>query len=277
MSGTRQPVKVLEKALDLLWTLAEEPGRLTPLARKAGFNPPTAYRILETMTYRGLIWKAPDTGIYSLGPGAFFLLSRLEDSGAGFSGLTDDALRKLAAETGETATVHVRLGDRRVCVAEAPSPQALRYSAGVGSSAPLHVGAAGKAICAFVPESEQAAILARISFVNTTESGVQNLADLHGEIARIKERGYATSTGERVVGAAAVSVPIRTDSRLVGVLSLLGPESRMPEERVAELAPTMKEVADRLAQDIERAANRQSGVDAKRASEEAAGDREIGE
>ena len=76
------------------------------------------------------------------------------------------------------------------------------------------------------------------------------------EVAEARERGWAESAGERVPGAAAVSVPVRVDDAggyadddagsYIASLSVLGPADRLPPGRRRELAVVLQETAERI-------------------------------
>ena len=52
------------------------------------------------------------------------------------------AMGKLAADTGETANLYIRVGRTRVCLAQAQGTLSVRHTIAVGSSLPLWGGAA---------------------------------------------------------------------------------------------------------------------------------------
>lgn len=78
----------------------------------------------------------------------------------------------------------------------------MRYTVGVGADAPLHVGAAGKVLIAWMSEQELEQVLPR-DLEALTDFTITSLDVLRAELAEVRERGWAESHGERMVGASA--------------------------------------------------------------------------
>jgi len=144
--------------------------------------------------------------------------------------LTRDAtlakIRPVMAEfvrrTNETVSWFRRVGWNQVVVEAIPSSHPVRYVLDVGTSFPLYVGAAGKAHLASLPIDEVEAYLADLRPAAFTRHLVDPQA-LAAELAVIRSRGYATSSGERVEGAASVAVAVAGSGGTLGVLGVMFP------------------------------------------------------
>jgi DNA-binding IclR family transcriptional regulator len=80
-----------------------------------------------------------------------------------------------------------------------------------------------------------------------TETTYTTLAALDEQLAQVRLRGYATCTGEYESSAWGVSAPVVDRSgRLVAVLSIWGPGSRVTEERFDVLGPLVHTAAASL-------------------------------
>jgi IclR family acetate operon transcriptional repressor len=69
-----------------------------------------------------------------------------------------DTLRAIWEKTEETVA-----DDRRVCIAELPSPQVLSFKRGVGYSDEISIRASGRAILAFSDDDSRQRLLIRMS------------------------------------------------------------------------------------------------------------------
>jgi DNA-binding IclR family transcriptional regulator len=70
---------------------------------------------------------------------------------------------------------------------------------------------------------------------------------LAAELALVRERGYATSAGERQGDAASVAAPVfGLSDDVVGAISVCGPRYRMSEELVGLIAPRVVAVAEHI-------------------------------
>jgi DNA-binding IclR family transcriptional regulator len=70
------------------------------------------------------------------------------------------ALGAVRDASGETASLHIRAGDRRICIAEELSNQPISVSFGIGQSHPLMAGAAGKAIMSLTSDDQVERLIA---------------------------------------------------------------------------------------------------------------------
>ena len=109
-----------------------------------------------------------------------------------------------------------------MCIQEYRSRQALSYSRGVGYTAPIHDGASGKVILAFLPEPQRDVILRSVENVLRREA-------LKDELKRIRSAGLAVTRSELIVGSMAIAAPIfdAADTVLLGSVCLFGPEVRL--------------------------------------------------
>jgi len=224
-------VRVIERSLDILEALSAGPRTLSEICRDTKLSKGTAFRLLAGLSHRGVVVKDPSTNRYMLGPGLLRLVSGAVSGLAGVATLGRDVLAELATATGETVALHVQVGLERVCIHEIPSTQAIRYTSSVGSSAPLSVGSAGKVLLASMHVDERDRFLALLN-----DDAVDG--DLRSTLDTVASNGWAVSTGERVTGASAISVPVRSD-QLLFALSVLGPTARLSEERLLEFLPEL--------------------------------------
>ncbi len=240
---TRERVQVIERATDILELLAQGAATLTEISSRTGLAKGTAFRILSGLGYGDRVLKDPLTNRYALGPGTWRLAQVASDALGSVALIAGPSLTALRQATEETVTLNIRMGLERVCVAELRSPHPLLHTAGVGSRIPLHVGASGKAILAFTEGDERERILDRLTYEPITSATVGGREQLVEELSLVRERGWAMSVGERIPGAAGVSVPVRGASGLVLSLSLLGPAERMTSDRRSDLTRLLMESA----------------------------------
>ncbi|RFC70753.1 IclR family transcriptional regulator [Streptomyces sp. AcE210] len=239
------PMRSVDRALDVLGVLedARHPLRLSDLARRAELHVATAQRILNVLVDRGYAAKE-DSG-YVAGPAAvatahaFLVNNRL-------SPVALPVLQELAATTGLTPTLFVRVGSARVPIARVEGRNPLRYQLPIGDKLPLHLGA-GKALLAWLPEDERAAYVAAAAPF-TRASGEQITAEeLTAELRRVHDDGYALAQGERVLDVTSVSAPVLKGGTLLGALSIVGPSSDLPESDHPRIITEVRRAAEAIA------------------------------
>jgi DNA-binding IclR family transcriptional regulator len=233
----REPrTATLTKAIDVLTALLAGPRSLAVICKKTDLPKPTVHRLLDGLTYQNLVIQVDDDGTYALGPGCLRLAEAATKDGGGLAGVAWPVLEQLWTDTEETVTLHVRVATQRVCITELISMGTLRYVSGVGSSAPLTVGSAGKVLLAFLAPSEQRDVLDRLRLDPVAAQSIPEPEALRTELAKVRRQGWARSFGERVLGAGAFSSPVFAGSgRLLAALSVLGPAERFGPDREAFL------------------------------------------
>jgi DNA-binding IclR family transcriptional regulator len=210
-------VGVLDKAVVILSFLSEEgPATLAEVVGGTGLSRPTAHRLLAALEAHGIVGRAG--GRYSLG-------LRLLGWGNKVVGLdlveaARPVLAALRDETGESAQLYVREGDRRVCLVSAErAGGGLKDIVPVGAVLPLVRGSGGKVLLAWAEDGE------RLPSIKTAE------------LAEIRDQGWVESVAEREAGVASVSAPVfGADGTLRAAVCASGPISRLgehPGERLA--------------------------------------------
>ena len=240
------PVRAVERAVSILTALGAEDLRLVDLAGRLGLHKATVIRLLASLMDAGLV-ERDERDRYLLGPAVLRLAARQLAGHRRLVGFLRDALERIRAATGETVTVHVRVATDRVCVDELESPQAIAYRAGVGQRAPMHIGSAGKVLLAFLPDGERLALLRQLRLVRITERSITSLDRLEAELAQVRRLGYAFSSGERVIGASAVSVPVLdAEDHVVAAVSVLAPAPRLVGREQARCVEILKREVPRV-------------------------------
>jgi DNA-binding IclR family transcriptional regulator len=238
-------VQSVERAVALLEAVASgsvdgEP--VAVLAERCGLNRATAWRLLGTLEAHGLVDRDPATQRYTVG----FAVSRLAAS-AGVAGLVRRAhpvLVRLSERTGETADLAVARALGLTYVDEVAPPSVLAAN-WLGRQVPLHATSSGKALLAWLPDSEVAALLEH-RLTRYTDATVTSLRALRVDLEQTRQRGYGSCVGELEPTLNGVSAPVLDGhGRPMAVLSVWGPRDRVPPERFAELgALTMSAAAE---------------------------------
>ena len=244
---TRTPPRPssIEKAIDVLFCfdLQRPQLRLAEISQHLGLHKSTAHRLLSLLKKKGLVVVDPMTQLYSLGPALVelaWIVLRQQD----LRSLCRPFLEQLRQATNETVSLNIRMGNKRVCIEELPSDQEVKYSQAMGLTAPLHVGAPGKALLAFLPPDECEHVLATLTLEALTPETITDLEALRTELDRTRARGYAVSVGERSPWAAAVAAPIRDRSgQTIVAVSVLGPSHRLTAKVLKDLGGQVIKVA----------------------------------
>jgi DNA-binding IclR family transcriptional regulator len=234
------PAGALERAVELLHHLGEQPTELTvaELASEAGMPTSTAYRLLGELEQHGLVQRGAGSTV-ALGT-RLVALGRTAE--AGLRGRVVQpamaVMTELSRQTEETVILTAPCAREAIVLHVVETEvHPVRLSYAVFRRAPIHRGASGKILAAFLEPSERRRLLDAV--------GDPGLAP---ELDRIRATGSVMTVGELDQGAAAVAAPILDRrGRLVAGLSIAG-----PAQRITAHAAAMTAAVTAAAQRIER-------------------------
>jgi IclR family transcriptional regulator, KDG regulon repressor len=147
-------------------------------------------------------------------------------------------MQSLHQETAETVNLIVLDGDDCLYIHQISAPMPIRASSAVGHRAPAIYPASGKALLAFGPDPEKRvrAIFAKQKAPKPTVK----LATLLDEISTIRKKGVAFSiSGWREGINSVAGVIIGPNGLPAGAIALSGPQERMSDERMNQLAQSV--------------------------------------
>ncbi|MEK7310595.1 MAG: IclR family transcriptional regulator [Chloroflexota bacterium] len=241
--GTQAVMRAV--ALLKAFTDAQPELGLTELARAAGLNKTTAFRMLTALESAGLIAKNHETDAYRLGPEAISLGGRAIRANH-LHLASRPELEALAQKTGETATLEVLTGGETLILDEVLSHYFIGATPSIGTRWPAHATSTGKVMLADLPEDRLEVVLSG-RLAKPTANTIASQPALRRELARVREQGYAVGDEELEMGFVAVGAPVRNhEGRVVAAISVGGPSVRLTSERIAELAPRVVQAAGRI-------------------------------
>jgi IclR family transcriptional regulator, acetate operon repressor len=252
--GNSTPTATVRRVTAVLDAFIAAGGDLgvTELASQLGLAKSVVHRLVTALTEAEYLSQAAGTRRYALGPKALRLglvavgQINIRERSVGY-------LRALARETGETATLSMLVGDHRVYAEQVESVQPVRQSIQIGSSAPLYLGASGKAILAFLAPAARAAILGAVTSAgaNRADGSPIDVDGLGRELEGIRRRGYATSQSERVLGATSAAAPVFDHhGNVVGSISVAGVTVRHGKPELARFGKLATAYANRLSSEL---------------------------
>jgi IclR family transcriptional regulator, acetate operon repressor len=216
------------------------------LAGRLGVSPSTVHRLVTDLERIGLVSRTSN-GSYRLGL-EFLRIAWTTTARFPLHEMASDTLRELADESGESSFFGVFGEQRRemMFTLTVESPHPLRYTLPEGIWLPLHAGASGLAILAFLPQDVRAEI-ARGPLDAATNRTLVDAETLLVRLDKIREEGYAITHGERIEGAIAIAAPVFGPSgNVVGTTGITIPEARFNAAHSSSLATLVRGAATRL-------------------------------
>lgn len=217
------------------------------LARDLDVPKSTLHRILASLVTADMLKLDDRTEKYCPGPG-LLRFGRLLRPGSELIDACSDEMERLRAVTGETVTLATMIHDQRMNVYELESKLPLRFTSEVNRPYPVIYGATGRVLLAHRAPDEQERIIRRIKSSSEVPVGRPNVSvdELLSNLASVRAKGFAVSSGEVVAGGVAVAVPVSRGDKAACALAVYAPEVRVPTERVPDLVAELRLSAEKV-------------------------------
>ncbi len=245
-------IRALSRAVQILASVNAKPTGITlsEIATDVALSKATTYRFVRALLAVDFLRLELETGGYYIGP-ALLRFGRLAVQHEDLRMAARPFLEALRTSTGETVTLVVPVAAERLTIDVVLSEHELRAAPEVGSLKPVYAGAAGKAMLAWYPDEELKSLLNRLTLKSVAPGTITNLPALRRELVRVRERGYAISADETVLGQAASAAPVFRDAgRLVGSINISGPKVRLTRPKLERQGELVAAAAAKLSKKL---------------------------
>src|SRR3989441_6678261 len=244
-------VQVLDRALAIIDALsaAEEDASLAELSEKVKLHKSTVHRLVTILEGHRIIERDPRTGHYHLG----LRLFELGTIAIGRFNIRERArphLEHLLYEVEET--VHLcALDAGEVLYLDKMEPvRSVRMASRIGRRNPAHCTSVGKAIMAFLPESETDDLLRQHGLKRMTAKTITTPSELKADLKLIRDRGYSIDNEENEEGVRCIGAAVLDHSgRPIAAISVSAPSFRLPMDKVPAVAASVCRAAAALSQE----------------------------
>ena len=244
--------KSVDKAVSVLncFSLEKTILGVGEISALTGYTKSNVSRLLTALQRHGCVEKAGGHGKYQLG----YRINLWASMGARQNNLVSIArpiMEKLRDTCGEEIALYVIEGHRRVCVERVESLHEIAKVGPIGTYYPLHAGASGKVLLAYLPEDERRVVLGKGPLQKYTSYTITDYNKLEKDLNAIRNHGYAVSRGEREPDAFSVTAPIWDASGYVRAsISISGPNFRLTDKHlknyIQDIMVASKEISRKL-------------------------------
>jgi IclR family transcriptional regulator, KDG regulon repressor len=255
-----------DRAITVMETLIEsdEPLTLTALAREAHIPLATCASIVQTLEQRGYatrriigrshFWR-PTLRLYSLS-------SRLI-RGVDSAQIAQPHLRRLCDQLSVPAHLGVLDGQYVVYVAKAAAPGLIQFNTFPGKVSTFHLTALGRAIAAYLPDTELKALLAdRLASGTGPKSRGSSSRWLKAELELTRKRGYSVEDEEEQAEIGCIAAPVfGADERVACAIGVTGFSRELLGERLDAAVAAVVQAAQALSADLGSTGGYPDGVD----------------
>lgn len=239
----------LGKSLGLLrWILENdlESVGVRPAAKALGLTPSGAHRLMSGLVEEGFLQREEgDTGRYVLGI-EMMLMAQRATSKWPMRNIALAPMRDMADACQEAAFLNLYdpARNENIGIASVESKQDVRYVIELFQWKPLHVGAAGLAVLAFLPTDDKQRIVDRTGLPPATARSLSAPEQLDAALEDVRRDGYAITIGQRIEGAVGIAAPIFCSrGRVLGSVGISMPEQRFSPDMEARLSQTVRACA----------------------------------
>ena len=203
----------------------------------------TLHRVLDSLVKFQLLEVTAD-GLYGWGPELRTIATAVVQT-PDLSRLAVPILREISDRFDETMLLSIY--DTKtlsiIFIEQAQGRQPIRYHPTMDIPRPIHAGASGRSVMAFLPPAEIERILAN-GLPAITDKTITDTAALMVDLEDVRVKGYAVSKGERTVGAVGIGCPIlgRHGSAIGGIMMTI-PEYRFRKSMEQDIAAAIHDGA----------------------------------
>ena len=240
-------IETVDKALCILECFSDSTPELTlkDLSVMTGLYKSRILRLCGTLMVHGFLIRL-ERSTYSLGP-KLMLLGKVYEGSNTLLSLARPMLRELAALTGESTSLFVIDGTKRICLVREEGSSPIRYSIREGERLELYAGAGGKALLAYATQELRNRVLSGNVLRKLTPATLVERDLLEKEFETIRKNGYAVSRGERTSEAASMAAPVYDhDNMVCAVITVAGPIQRFSKDHCRAMVTHLLSSAKKL-------------------------------
>lgn len=229
--------QTVDRALAVLGAVVmrEGPVPLDQVASLVGLHRSVVYRLLRSLEAAGYMLRDAVAGGYSAGP-VLLSMSVSIANRIDVRSVVRPAMERIVREFGETASLHLRSGNQRVCIEVVDGTHPVRRMVPIGEAHPLHAGETGRALLSGMTSAELELVMATAA--NAGVDSDQLLAD----IEHVRAKGWFVGLGTRTPDVGSISIPIRGLDGALHALTVSGPASRWGDDNIMAALPKIEEI-----------------------------------
>jgi IclR family transcriptional regulator, KDG regulon repressor len=244
-------MKSLTNGLVCLRMLAQHDGKLPVglVGKELKLPRSSAYRLLATLAAEGFLRPGADAGTYAAGP-ELLAIGSLALARIDVREIALPHMRRLSEQTTHSVYLMIRSGFEAVCIELVPGNDGLHLNVGLGARRHLHCSGIAKVFLPSLSEVEIERYLDK-ALPRFTSSTTTDGAKLRKQAAEIERNGFAMTTGEFVVGARSIGVPIHNhQGKLIAALGLGGSQQKLSDQYLPKVLAATKHAAAAISEEF---------------------------
>lgn len=252
MNASKDTIQSVERTIEVIKVMScvKDGISLTQLSKSVDLHKATISRILKTLKLKGLVEQNPENLKYSLGTG-FLEISLNYLESMDLRKIALPYMRVLQEKTGETVNLAILDNFEVIYIERIDSKQDLRHSISVGKRAPAYCTSLGKSILAFSDPKFVHQKLHQTHLEKLTDSTVVDPEKIIETLNEVRKNGFAFDDKEHQKHIRCTGSPIfKSDGKVIGAISISGPEMRMDLETIERFSEYVKSTASLISAEL---------------------------
>ena len=240
----------LLKSMDILDCFADDKTELgiKEIADTLDSPESSVYRVVQTMTYLGMLMQDGTNRKYRLGTQLFLMEHRFDTFRKSLE-IAAEHMLQLRDEIGENVNLAVRNGDCVILIHKVECDEILRPNYQVGLKYPAYCTGLGKMLLSELSTGDLQYIY------NQNRGGLQeqypDFHDFENALIKIREDGFSIDDEELSKGLRCIAAPILTQgNNMIYAMSVSGPIVRLNDEKTARAKDLVLKYASKISDDM---------------------------
>lgn len=219
---------------------------INEISNKFAISKSSSYRMLNILFKKGYLDHKKGESKYVMG----FKIIEI-----GWSAISKNPIAKIASPyleklvdlTGESTILGTLSKNEVFYIEKLGGRGILKVDVEVETRAPIHCTSLGKTLLAWLSEREIDEILRNNQLRKYTQRTIIDKKTFIEELRKTKEKGYAITDEEYILGTCSIAVPIKNNNgEVIASLSLVMPKTRFTDDRINSLVKTLGSVSREL-------------------------------
>lgn len=219
----------IQRASKVLICISSGINTLSDLADYCEVSKSSMHRLLKALERFNYVIYNPFSRQYLIGELIINVASKTESAHQYLATCARKELERVADITGETVLLGVLAGTLPVCIRFINSRYQLRVVDDTSNAPTLRAGAASYILLSQLKDNELVSIYKNFKKDTSDDTPAPAFEIWMNNIQKAREQGYAISQSEKIIGAMAISAPVR-NYFLPATITILGLEMRMKEK-----------------------------------------------
>jgi len=252
----KYPVQTVTKAIELINTLAQEPGSrglgVSDLAARLKMGKSTVHRLLDTLQYYGYVDKNEDSNLYRLGWQLYYIGQSVPLQNQIYN-IDQSHLLELNKAIQETVNLGILQSHQTSIISKVEGfNPSFRVIVQQAEREAIHATSLGKILISEFSDDEILKLIESGSgFFKLTDRTITDPDEFLREIEKVRQQGYAVDDQEFAIGLRCLARPIRDyTGRIIAAISVSTPIARSTEEQQKLVLELMHQTCTKISNEL---------------------------